>query len=202
MHDKQLGRVLNIRQAAVWLGCSPAYLLRVKRAGWLPTAEEIEAKADTRREKARFYLWQLERLVWDIAFSLSLYDIAYIRKAPADHRETGRQLGVPHRVVQVVREALPFGFVEAVAVTYAGDRDRLKELDRPPSLPVLLPVLSRLDREELHRGSTIPPRTLSVWDVHARASNGKLSAPGIFSQLLRGDLSRKECTVLWTWGSH
>lgn len=131
MNDRQM----TIRDSALFVGCSPAFLLRLKRNGWLRTVAELQGRKDTARGTQKYYLWVLERLVKDIAYGLSLFDLAGIRMRSGEGQIAlvARESGIPLRVVVLVSGS-EFGWVDAFVESYALERNTELSLFRANKL--------------------------------------------------------------------
>lgn len=188
-------REVSLRQAALWLGCSPNFILKMRRHGWLKTVEDIEKKATT--SNPTYYLWTLHVLAWDIANGLSFYDILAIRKSQAAEKVIAHRGGIPVRVVSLVREAYIFGWLVLLLERYSGRRTYKQidnvdvELPFPPdpfTLPKLLSELSARDRAASCLGSASPSRTQSG---KASFSHGHIETPFAKKLFSRQGLARQ-----------
>ena len=164
--------VVDVRNAAIWMGCTPNLLLKLSRSGWLKSVEDIEpTEKNGRRHKKTFTVGALRMITWDIAYSLSFYDILAIRKSKLPVEVIARRGGLPVRVVKTVQDAFVFGWIVALLHRYASQRlegavykpdIKIPFPANPFSLPVLLPKLSRQEFLADCRGSANPLRNVPV----------------------------------------
>lgn len=146
-------RLMDLRDASIWMGCSPAFLLKMKRWGWLRSMEDMTGKGRTRPAHRQHYPVQaLEVLAWDLAFSLSFYDILKIRTCL---RKTTKEIAaaceVPSRVVEIVYQGEEFNQVMALMRAY------IRERGLPPS-DASLKALRKSEMRISRLGSSAPPQ--------------------------------------------
>lgn len=177
-------RELDVRQAALWLGCTPSFVLGIMKTGWLKPIKRYEQKVH-----CRFYHWQLEVVTWDIAHSLSMYDIVAIRRNSSPSEPVARQRGIPIRVVDLIRTADVFDWIVKLHARYANrrTRNRIKLADvtlpEPNStLAQLLPALSSQERIVFYPDSANPAGTLVGKGSSSRAGLGRRNERQVFGR--------------------
>lgn len=122
-------RMLNVREAAQYLGCSPNVLRRLRRWGWLKSIQDLEYAhvqapySKERLAKSKFYVWQMEVVAWDFAYSLSFYDIVVIRQSERAPVDIAKLTGIPRRVVEVVKTSEVFGWLLEIFKMHAPKRE-------------------------------------------------------------------------------
>lgn len=158
MPDIDKRRVLSLRESAWYMGCSPALLLKLSRAGWIKPREKVAyTNCNWHRAKCTFYLWHLEVLAWDFAISLSSYEIAKIICSKHDAAVTQVARGIPKRVVEIVRAHEYFTLVAELVFAHGPERSLTqywgKVIESPPSVK-----LATLKMRELLKRDSVNSR--------------------------------------------
>lgn len=201
--------ILTMQEAARYLGCSPNFVSNLRRLGWLQSIAELEyLNIKQARKDCRFYRWQIDQLAWDVAMSLSFFDVLIIRQSDRDNRYIARRRGLPLRVVAIVQSAQVFGWIVELQKRYARRRtgksilgfDVVLPLPPDPlTLPRLLFELTVPHSIEPNPGGSSPTGKSHWMDAGAPGGVAALCERHIFG--LRGAARRgfARNSLTWSW---
>jgi hypothetical protein len=173
--EKRIGRFATVKQAALYLGCSDRLILQLKGRRWLKSVATIE-KIRSPGFAEVFYIHSLDAVAWDMAYALSFYDIAAIRKSKMELGALSVRRGIPVKVIQIVLENPIFGLAVEIVRLYNGARQRpaqgldiaLRRNNDKPLARIVKALLSPYSANS-RRASTSPSERLCFEDASAPA---------------------------------
>lgn len=129
MTDKD---ILNLNQAALYFGCSPQLILRLKRFGWLKAVEDGKG-FKTKKTEWTYERYKLDNLAWDYMLSMSMYDIVMVRmNYRISSREIASKRGIPVKVAQLIRDSETAGFIVELVKVHGDQRAMLRRHEDLP----------------------------------------------------------------------
>lgn len=103
--------IFDIREAALYFGCSPQLLIKLRRFGWLRSVEGVRDR-HVKVHQTHYRRSDLDNLAWDYMFSLSMYEVLALRMNLApDLKRIAQSRGIPLKVVELVHSCEVAGVI-------------------------------------------------------------------------------------------
>ena len=107
--------ILTLRQAAIWLGCSPNFIRWARKYGWIKN----HGRHNLPVGETEYTVKSLTVLAWDIAYSLSFYHVLSIKTSSLPAKQIAQKLGLPVKVIEIVQGGYIFGWIVLLLQRYA-----------------------------------------------------------------------------------